>query len=91
VNPVESSAAVVGVTFSPAGNLWNDRIDRAHEKRRRKDDERHEIEDAAHEDINFARVQRFASRSNSTSMRNSGSISFRGSMLGPSDGALSGS
>jgi len=32
-----------------------------------------------------------ASRSNSTSPRNSGSISFRGNMFGPSDGALSGS
>ncbi len=35
--------------------------------------------------------QRLANRSNSTSLRKSGSISFNGIMLGPSDGALSGS
>ena len=35
--------------------------------------------------------QRFASRSNSTSVRSSGSISLSGIMLGPSDGARSGS
>ena len=31
------------------GDLRDDRIDRPHEKRRRKNDERHEIEDTAHE------------------------------------------
>ena len=72
-----------------AGDLRNDRIDRAHEQRRRENHERHEIEDAAHCGSKaFSRHQRFASRSNSTSVRNSGSISFSGIMLGPSDGAL---
>ena len=41
--------------------------------------------------VGAASGQRLASRSNSTSVRNSGSISFNGIILGPSEGARSGS
>ena len=50
MNPVESIAAVVAVTFKSCRNLRNDGIDGTHEKRRREDDERHEIENASHGD-----------------------------------------
>ena len=90
VKPVESNAAVVGVTFKPWAicgmtgstermNSVVAKMTNAMRLRTRP----MKLEQYA--------VQRLASRSNSTSTRSSNSSSFNGIMLGPSDGALSGS